>query len=69
MEPALTTNSSPFRLDEARRALESGTGKGVRIAVIDSGIEVDHPQLAGIKLIDDLHIVEAGVQIEIKAGD
>jgi subtilisin family serine protease len=69
MESALTTNSSPLRLDEARRALESGTGKGVRIAVIDSGIEVDHPQLAGIKLIDDLHIVEAGIQIEIKAGD
>src|SRR6266436_4368436 len=69
MESALTTNSSPLRLDEARRALESGTGKGVRIAVIDSGIEVDHPQLAGINLIDDLHIVEAGVQIEVKAGD
>ena len=43
MEPALTTDSSPFRLDEARGLWQKGTGKGVRIAVIDSGIEIDHP--------------------------
>ena len=69
MESALTTNSSPLRLDEARRALEIGTGKGVRIAVIDSGIEIDHPGLFGIKLLDDLHVVKAGIQIDVKAGD
>ena len=28
-------------LDEARAALSEGTGKGVRIAIIDSGIEID----------------------------
>ena len=69
MEPKLSNDSSPFRLDEARRALEKGTGKGVRIAVIDSGIEIDHPALQGIKLLDDLHIVDAGVQIEVRPGD
>jgi subtilisin len=69
MEPTLGNNSSPFRLDEARRALEKGTGKGVRIAVIDSGIEIDHPALAGIKLLDDLHVVDAGLQIEVRPGD
>ena len=69
MEPALGTDSSPFRLDEARQALANGTGKGIRIAVIDSGIEIDHPDLVGISLLDDLHVVDAGVQIEVKPGD
>ena len=69
MEPALSTDSGPFRLDEAREALAKGTGQGVRIAVIDSGIETDHPDLAGISLLDDLHVVDAGVQIEVKPGD
>jgi subtilisin len=56
-------------MEEARRALEKGTGKGVRIAVIDSGIEIDHPDLPGLTLLDDLHVVDAGVQIEVKPGD
>jgi subtilisin family serine protease len=41
----------------------------VRIAVIDSGVEVDHPALPGLTLVDDLHVIDAGVQIEVKPGD
>ncbi|HVF71801.1 MAG TPA: S8 family serine peptidase [Chthoniobacterales bacterium] len=69
MESTLTRDPSPFRLEEARRALKEGTGKGVRIAVIDSGVETDHPALSGLSLVDDLHVVDAGVQIEVKEGD
>ena len=69
MEPPVTPDPSPFRLEEARRALEKGTGKGVRIAVIDSGVEIDHPALPGLTLLDDLHVIDAGVQIEVKPGD
>ena len=69
MEPPVTPDPSPFRLEEARRALATGTGKGVRIAVIDSGIEIDHEALAGLTLVDDLHVVDGGVQIEVKPGD
>ena len=69
MESTLSQDLSPFRLEEARRALQEGTGKGVRIAVIDSGVEIDHPALAGLSLVDDLHVVDAGVQIEVKQGD
>ena len=69
MEPTLTQDPGPFRLEEARQALKEGTGKGVRIAVIDSGVEIDHPALAGLTLVDDLHVVDAGVQIEVKPGD
>ena len=46
MESSVTPDPSPFRLDEARRALEKGTGKGVRIAVIDSGVTAWHDDLA-----------------------
>ena len=35
------------------------TGRGVRVAVIDSGIEVDHPRLGGC--VD----VDAGVMVSV----
>jgi subtilisin family serine protease len=69
VESALKMDSSPLKLDEARQALTSGTGKGVRIAVLDSGIEVDHPGLVGRELADDLHVVDSGIQVEVKSGD
>jgi subtilisin len=62
-------DSSPLKLEEARQALTNGTGKGVRIAVLDSGIEIDHPELVGLQLADDLHVVDSGIQIEVKQGD
>jgi subtilisin family serine protease len=69
MELKTSLRSQWLSLDEARQALAHGTGKGVRIAVIDSGIEIDHPQLQGLVLQDDLHIVAEGVQIQVKPGD
>ncbi len=45
--------------DDAARALESGDGSGVRIAVLDSGIETAHPRLGGMELADDLCITTA----------
>lgn len=62
-------DSSPLKLEEARQALTNGSGRGARIAVLDSGIEIDHPELAGLELIDDLHVVDSGIQIEVKPGD
>jgi subtilisin family serine protease len=49
--------------------MAEGRGAGVRIAVIDSGIEVSHPSLKGLKLLDDIHIVDSGIQIEVREGD
>lgn len=44
--------------EEARWAVEHERGQGVRIAVIDSGLEWDHPLLVGAKLSDNIGILE-----------
>ena len=56
-------------LEGARSALVEGRGAGVRIAVIDSGIEVGHPRLLSLALSDDIQIVDNGMQIEVREGD
>lgn len=40
--------------EQAQHALRQGRGRGVKIAVIDSGIELSHPALSGLRLVDDL---------------
>jgi len=51
-------------LDEARRCLREGIGKGIKVAVLDSGVEV----LGERKLADDLAIVESGWELEVIDG-
>ena len=36
-----------FDLDALRSAVENGSGKGIRIAMLDTGVDEDHPELAG----------------------
>ncbi|HSH38891.1 MAG TPA: S8 family serine peptidase [Chthoniobacterales bacterium] len=55
-------------LDTARHAIRDGRGAGVSIAVIDSGIEVDHPELPGITLRDDIQVADTGVMLEVQPG-
>lgn len=40
--------------EQAREALKKGRGKGVKVAVLDSGIELSHPGLSGLRLVDDI---------------
>ncbi len=44
--------------EQAASAMRSGRGQGIRIAVLDSGVEWDHPDLAGVRVADDLAIEE-----------
>lgn len=55
-------------LDEARSFLRQGTGQGVKIAILDSGIEVSHPRLRPVHLSDDLEFIEEGFNISTVDG-
>jgi subtilisin len=55
-------------LEDARSAIASGTGKGVRIAVLDSGIEISHPGLEGMRLADDLAFISDGNTVCVEPG-
>jgi subtilisin family serine protease len=56
-------------VEQARNFVRSGTGAGIRIAVLDSGIETRHPDLAGLQLTDDLALIDDGLQITAEAGE
>lgn len=46
-----------FDADQLRRAseaLRAGTGRGVRIAVLDSGVETSHEAMEGLRLFDEV---------------
>jgi len=55
-------------VEEARSAVTSGTGQGVRIAVLDSGIEASHPGLEELRLVDDLAFVSDGTTLHVRPG-
>jgi len=70
-EPGIRIRSAnrPFDMqlwldpDGASTLLHAGTGRGIRIAVIDSGVEFSHPDLSGLTVADDLSIVSDGLQL------
>ncbi|MEM9281183.1 MAG: S8 family serine peptidase [Verrucomicrobiota bacterium] len=56
------------KMEEIRQAAESGTGAGVKIAVIDSGIEATHPRLRAMRLSDSVAFEEENGQIRHLEG-
>lgn len=54
---------------ETRAAIASGAGRGVRIAVLDSGIDSSHPRLEGIHLSDNLCVKAEGGIISVHEGE
>jgi len=55
--------------DEAKAAIRRTTGKGVKIAILDSGVEVTHPGLARMRLVDDIAILPESNSWYVCAGD
>jgi subtilisin family serine protease len=55
-------------LDEARSFLRNNTGRGVKIAVLDSGIDASHPMLEGLTLADDLAVLDDGLRLKTVEG-
>lgn len=56
-------------LPQVREAAKTGRGRGVKIAVIDSGIEVSHPRLRDATIVESVSFVERGGSIEIVEDD
>ncbi len=72
----MTINSADLQLtyptlDEARESMRAGKGKGIKVAVIDSGVEAAHPGLKGLSLADDLafELDSNGTTIKAKPGE
>ncbi len=59
--------------DEARAAIAGGDGDGVRVAVLDSGIDFSHPRFRDMKVGDSAAVVEEDGRMRIvkedKVGD
>lgn len=57
--------------NEILEALHHGDGAGIRIAVLDSGIDTTHPGLDGLELEDDIAIISEGGRIMVReeSGD
>jgi subtilisin family serine protease len=56
-------------LDKARNAIITGTGKNIKVAILDSGVETSHPRLRNLRLEDDLAIIPDGHRLRVVAGD
>jgi hypothetical protein len=54
--------------EQAKKWIREGEGEGIRIAILDSGVESTHPRLDGINLLDDIAVVDHGLRIKIEDG-
>jgi subtilisin len=55
--------------EEAAQAIQRGRGRGIRIAVLDSGIETSHPAFGGLELVDDVAVVQDGMKLKVVSGE
>jgi subtilisin family serine protease len=55
--------------DDAADALHTGSGEGVKIALLDSGIETTHPDLAGLELAHDAVVIEDAGRLRVVEAD
>jgi hypothetical protein len=57
-----------LQLDAPRAALRDGDGAGIRVAVLDTGIEANHPALHGLHLSDDVILEGDGPRVRVTDG-
>ncbi len=55
-------------LEEARSFLQRGSGRGIKVAILDSGVETAHPLLKGLTLADDVAVIDEGFQLSAVPG-
>jgi subtilisin family serine protease len=56
-------------LPEAREYLHRGRGKGIKVAVLDSGIETETASLRGLSVTEDWGVRDDGSQLKIVPGE
>jgi subtilisin family serine protease len=54
---------------EANAAIRAATGEGVKIAILDTGVETAHPGLSRMKLVDDIAIIPADNAFQVCPGE
>lgn len=57
-----------LRTEAASEALRVGDGVGVRIAVLDTGIEAAHPAFRALTLLDDVVLTGDGPRVRVSDG-
>jgi subtilisin family serine protease len=55
-------------IPETLQAMKQGRGRGVKIAILDSGVEDSHPAFEGLKLMDDLVFDENAASVQVEPG-
>lgn len=55
--------------EKIKEAISNSRAAGIKVAVLDSGVEISHPALAGLVLADDLAISDEGPKIRVVPGD
>lgn len=53
---------------QARESLNSGSGKGIKVAILDSGIELSHAALRHLRLVDDVAFELSGSVLKASPG-
>lgn len=56
-------------LPSVREALAEATGDGIKVAVIDSGVDTSHPGLSGVTLTDDIAVSCDGMSLKIENNE
>ena len=56
-------------LQDAAEALKTGRGRGIKVAILDSGVEATNRRLSDLRLEDDVAIVDNGLRLQILPGE
>ena len=56
-------------LQKASQALKTGNGAGVKVAIIDSGVDLSHSGLSGLRLVDDIAVSCDGANIRVEENN
>ena len=56
-------------IEDAGHFIQHGRGRGIRVAVLDSGIELNHPVLSGLTMADDIAVVDDGLHLRVVPGE